>query len=254
VQRIEIGRLRARAFADDSAEANEALDALTPLLEGFVASSRDRLVCSANVDEPTEWLEPEVFEDGLLIPFREDLRRALSSRVANARFERMDNRRLIARFRSAGLPLVLTVRLDVSNASDHPYLVVHDYECLLRTTVPTCLPDLELRAERAWHVVEKAVGLVREPQLGDPMFDDAFWVCGSEDVARALLVPGVRVDLLSLNGRKPRLWVRSGSLDLAFCGQWNEVRNGDLAFGFGAALGAIEGMRAVVDRVHLSPR
>jgi hypothetical protein len=170
--------------------------------------------------------------------------------------ERLGKRRLRARFDATFVPLMLTVRLDVGETwvDDIPYLGAYAYECRLRTTVPACLPDLELSAERLWHTVEKAVGLAREPQLGDVPFDRAFWVRGDPNVARGLLVPEVREELLCLGWRKPHLLLESGSLDVAWWGESDRVHTGDLASSVRAAVATVLGMRAVIDRVGAGSR
>jgi len=247
-RRAEIARLHERGFADDSAEANDSIDVLISRLEDFVAHARVELVCGADVDEPAEWAEPVVLDEGFLAPRRDGLIRALSAR-APVSVERVDNRTLVAHLQATGVPLVLRAKVATPNANPAPWSR-QDYQCNLRTSVPACLPKLELTTERAWHAVEKAVGLAHEVQLGDPAFDDAFWVRGDPDLAKALLEPRVREELLVLSWRSPRLSVNSGLVDVEWHGEWEPTRGGELSDAVRAAIGAVLGIRTVIERAR----
>jgi hypothetical protein len=247
--RGEASLLHERGFAEDSSEANEALDRLTALLDG-VASARDQLVSSSTVEEPSEWIEPVVLDDRLFAPMRDGLERALSPWAAAPALVRLDNWRLLARLWATGIPLLLIVRLDVGHVEEAAYLGAYGYECTLRATMPACLPRLELTAERVWHTVEKAVGLAREVQLGDAAFDKAFWVRGDPDVAKGLLVAGVREDLLCLGWRKPRVVLGAGSLEIVWRGSSGEIHVGELGSGIAAAVGVVQGMRGAIERAR----
>jgi len=248
-RRAEIARLHERGFSDDSAEANDSIDVLISRLEDFVAHARAELVCGAEVDEPAEWAEPVVLDEGVLAPFRDGLLRALSAYAGPVSLERLDNRTLGARFQSTGVPLVLRAKLAAPSAHNDPW-IRPDYQCNVRTSVPACLPELELTTERVWHSVEKAVGLAHEVQLGDPAFDDAFWVRGDPDLAKALLAPRVREELLVLSWRTPRLSVKSGLVDVEWQGRWEPTRQGELLDAVRAAIGAALTIRTLIDRAR----
>ncbi len=254
----EVERLRAIAFDDaDGTAANDALGALASMLDGIIARSRERLASSAAVEPDVGMVELLAFEDEQLEPFRERLARALSPWTAAAPVERYDDRRLVARFAAGGVPFALTVRLSdrkdgVSTTAGAPDMKVGGYDCALRTTVPGCLPELALRTERAWHAAQKAVGLVRELQLGDAQFDRAFWIRGDERVARALLLPEVREELFYLSHRSPRLTMAGGALDLAWNGRWGPAAPDDVAPGLTAAVRAIVALRAEIERARAS--
>ncbi|MRG92842.1 hypothetical protein [Polyangium spumosum] len=132
-----------------------------------------------------------------------------------------------ARFRAHDAPISILAQIAYS-ANDTP-AEVHVF---LTTSVAAGTPPLRIRPQTLLHGIGKAVGLVREAEVGDERFDDLFLIEAEQDAAKRLLGPAVRKALLVVASFDiPDLVVRDGRADLHFRFEPNErlIRSATLA-------------------------
>lgn len=133
-----------------------------------------------------------------------------------------------ARFQAHGAPFSVLTQIAYS-INDTPA----DTHVFLSTSVAAGTPPLRIRPQTFLHGIGKAIGLVREVEVGDERFDDFFLIEAEDaDVAKRLLVPSVRKALLAVATFDiPDLVVRDGRADLHFRFEPSErlIRNATLA-------------------------
>ena len=107
-----------------------------------------------------------------------------------------------------------------------------DVHVFVTTSVAAGTPPLRIRPQTFLHGIGKAIGLVRDVEVGDERFDDFFLIDAEPDVAKRLLVPSVRKALLAVATFDiPDVVVRDGRADLHFRFEPSEraIRNATLA-------------------------
>ncbi|MDI1443807.1 hypothetical protein [Polyangium sp. 6x1] len=132
-----------------------------------------------------------------------------------------------ARFRAHDAPF--SVLTQIAFAPNEQPAEVHVF---VATSVAAGTPPLRIRPQTLLHGLGKAIGLVRDVELGDERFDDSFLIEAEPDVAKRLLGPSVRKALLGVAAYDiPDLDVRGGSAVLHFRFEPNErlLRNATLA-------------------------
>ncbi|MDC0748729.1 hypothetical protein [Polyangium mundeleinium] len=132
-----------------------------------------------------------------------------------------------ARFHAHDAPFSILVQVAYSQ-NDTP-AEVHVF---IATSVAAGTPPLRIRPQTFLHGVGKALGLVREAEVGDERFDDLFLIEAEPDAAKRLLGPSVRKALLNIASFDiPDLDVRGGRALLHFRFEPNErlLRNATLA-------------------------
>lgn len=182
---------------------------------------------------------PWTIEEPVQLAFRATLTRRLAEIAPDAYLVRWDDTTYLARIRIAGAPLVLTSRIDLL-----PGQPLTTSRSTARTSVPHSTPLLEVRPQRVFDGIGRALRIVRDREVGHPAFDEAFVVRGDAD-AVALLSRDVTVALLELRRFKPRLFVRRGIAELV----WGNSYTGHTAPLIpDQAIAVVLGIRALIER------
>jgi hypothetical protein len=226
------GLTREEAALDDLLAACDEAIALAPKLRELPDEVRD----FPRPSLPAPWL----LEEAPLLRFRQSLADRVKAITDDAGWlARWGDFGYIARLRLESAPIVFQATAGDSPA-DRP--AIGSFVSVLRTSIPAGVPRLELRRERAHHTVSRALHLAHEVNVGDPAFDEAFWIAGAEATA-TLLVPPVRHALLALVAHRPVLVVDDGVVDLVWTGAWRHVAEDVLP---DAAIAVVLGVRRAI--------
>jgi hypothetical protein len=243
--REAVHALRPRSQADGESievlsDADSALDVILALHEEALTLAPSLRECDRDVpDPPSPGMPPPwLFEEPYLLKVRDALAAQLLESHPDARLARWGDFGYIARFRVAEAPFAFVVSSEVMADTES---VAH-HKSSLRTTVPESVEHLEVSLERMRHVVGKALGLVRELELGVPAFDDRFWIAGSP-LTTALLTPDVCHALARLTHQSPVLEIGDGVATLTWSAHWERLITEGLPE---AALDVLAGIRAAV--------
>jgi hypothetical protein len=240
------------AMADGVPEADEAdmaalsaadgkLDALLAAHEEAIGLAPKLRACPDGVPDPAYpgLPPPWVFEEAWHL----DVRRVLEPRVTlvdpDAYIVRWGDRAYLARMRRAYEPVVYLAEFDFETDSLQGSTF---HQTWLRTSVPERVPPLEVRPERAYHALGRALHLARELTVGDAAFDDRYWITGSA-VSTELLVPAVRASLLALHSLGAVLTIGGGLVELGWSG---DLRSASRELLPSEAMDVVLGIRAAV--------
>lgn len=239
-RRIEQHLPAAMATAEDLATltaAEAALDVLHAAYDEIDSLGPTVRECPHDVADPPRpvqappWLE----EMPPQLAFRERLTAIVAYVAPGSDVLRWGDRTYLVRMRVEGAPFVLRARVELD-----PLLgTATGHNVMLRTSVPEGLGRLELGPSAPiLHSIGKILGLVKDHEVGDVRFDDAYIIQADEDVA-AILDANVRRALLSLG--RARLFVVRGVAELS----WGGAPTPDLLPR--AAFDVLLGIRAAID-------
>jgi hypothetical protein len=176
----------AEAALDELHAVYDEIDALGPTV-------RD---CPHHVADPPRpvqappWLE----ETPPLLSVRHALAARIERVAPGSDVLRWGDRTYLVRMRVEGAPFLLRVRVDLGTMTGQ----VTSVTSMLRTSVPEGLGRLELGPSApVLHAVGKALGLVKDREVGDASFDEQFIIQADDDVA-AILTADVRAAALAV--------------------------------------------------------
>ncbi|MDC3953609.1 hypothetical protein [Polyangium jinanense] len=155
------------------------------------------------------------------------LRLAALALDKNAEVEKQTAYAYRARFHAHDAPFSILTQIAYS-----PNETPAEVHVFIATSVAAGTPPLRIRPQTLLHGLGKAIGLVREAEVGDERFDDLFLIEAEADVAKSLFGPAVRKALLAVAAFDiPDLDVRGGRAVLHFRFEPNErlIRNATLA-------------------------
>jgi hypothetical protein len=240
-KRIEAQLPASNATAEDLetlTAAEAALDLLHATYDEIDALGPTVKDCPHHVADPPRPAQAPPWLDE--VPAQLGFRQRLAARVERVApgsdVLRWGDKTYLVRMRVAGAPLLLRARAEIHTLTDQ----VIGHNVMLRTSVPEGLGRLELGPSAPiLHAVAKALGIVKDHEIGDTDFDAAYVIQADEDVA-AILVPDARRAILALG--EARLFVVGGVCELS----WGGSPSSDLLPD--AALDALLAIRAAIDR------
>jgi hypothetical protein len=197
-------------------QADAALDELLRLHDEAAELVPKLRSCPDEVPDPPkpQLSPPWVYEEQGQLRFRATLTRRLAEIAPDAYFVRWDDTTYLSRFPLAGAPLVVTARYEMIPGQ------LTSFRSAVRTSVPESVPPLDVRRARVIDGVGRAVGLVHDAKVGEPVFDHAFIVDDEGGPAAIrLLTSDVSSALLGMTSRA-RLHVRRGIAELTWQGRW----------------------------------
>jgi hypothetical protein len=198
--------------------------------------------CPDEVPDPAKPIvsPPWVIEERAQLGFRAVLTRRLASIAPEGWLVRWDDTTYLARIRVASAPVILTSRFEMIGVQRPRF------SSTARTSVPHATPALDVRRDGFFDGLGRAIGLVRDLEVGHELFDRSFVVQGTASAAAHLLGVDVTAALLRLEGIRPRLTVGGGIAELA----WGGVLGTDRAelLWPDDALGVVLGVRAAIER------
>ncbi|MDI1483957.1 hypothetical protein [Polyangium sp. y55x31] len=207
---------RAIELAPDLEDEQRALpaDAPDPQLSGSLRPLLDLFMMTDNAVETCQAAERGLRQAALAL----DKRAALSEDATFA---------FRARFHAHDAPFSILAQIAYS-----PNESPAEVHVFVATSVAAGTPPLRIRPQTLLHGLGKAIGLVRDAEVGDERFDDLFLIEAEPDVAKRLLGPAVRKALLGVASFDiPDLDVRGGRAILHFRFEPNErlIRSATLA-------------------------
>lgn len=189
--------------------AYDDADAITARLREFPDDLRQPPPCR----QPPPWL----IEESAVLALRHALARRLAEITPHGQISRWGDIAYIARFTLADAPFAFVVKSDVLPSDGY----IARFEAELRTSVPEALPPLVVKSQRPYDSVRKALGMAHEIEVGEPAFDEAFWIEGSTD-ATAVLTSEVRSAMRSYRGLLTELTVGNEVASITWQGRsWN---------------------------------
>lgn len=239
-RRIEKHTANAAATAEDIAtltSAEAALDELHAAYDEIDALGPTVRECPHAVADPPRPVQapPWLDETPPLLGVRQALAMRLERVAPGCDVLRWGDRTYLVRMRIEGAPFLLRTRVELDTLTGQ----VSAQTSMLRTSVPEGLGRLELGPSAPiLHAIGKALGIVKDREVGDAAFDEAFIIQADDDVA-AILTPRVRSALVALGG--PRLFVVGGVAELS----WGGGRGTELLPT--AAVDALLGIRTAID-------
>jgi len=232
-EELRHGHARARLPLSTESDLREAevhlasyRDALDRAIDLAPDIEHDRRALPDEAPEPElpRGLQPfhDLFISDIVLETAQSLESALRSATAaigtDVHVETVGRFLYRARFRAHDVPFVL--RAQVGYAERNAYVLVH---VVIATSVAAGAAPMVLRPQTILHGIGKAIGLVREAEIGDDHFDELFLIEAEPEVAETLLGPAVRRAILEVARFDiPTLRVGEGRAEIRFCFEPNE--------------------------------
>lgn len=213
-----------QASIDALAALEAQYDQLSADFDAFLLKVERGFDAPHDVPDPPRPRDPTpyLFEEQVQLSFRRRLQERLDALAPDEQLVRWGDTGYLARFRSAeGAPMIWWVR----GLADRNATAFASFEASLRTSLPAEVGAFAVEPETFVHRVGKAVGWVREIEVGEREFDDGFLVRGDEELAQALLSDRMRRRFVELSPCGPVLRVRDGIAELSLRGAWAEQGN-----------------------------
>ena len=237
-----IDALRPRAIATE--DSLEALSDADSALDGILAAHDEaaaklpelRQSAADEIPDPARpaAAPPWLIEEPSLLELRAAVEASLLRIDSRATLGRFGDFAYVSRFRVGKAPYTFAIVLSTAPDDEH----LGRFESYLRTSVPAALQPLVVRRQGVHHYVGKALGIVRELELGASEFDAGFWITGSR-ATTAVLTAAVRRALGVLAEENPVLRIGDGLATLSWAGYWRR------AMGHPVPAGAFESLAAI---------
>jgi hypothetical protein len=231
----------------EEAESLETLTNVDAALDELLAAHDEAASLLPNLrecpdtvpDPPKGQLSPPwAIEERYQLGYRAMLTKRILDIAPDAYLVRWDDPMYLARLKVAGAPITVTSRLNLLPGQPS------NFKSTARTSVPSSTPELDIRRDRLFDGIGRAIGLVKDLKIGNEIFDDAFVVSGGEGVA-GLLTSDVVAALLDMRRLNPHLEVRRGIAELMWSDGYSSFSEPLMP---NQAIAIMLGIRAAIER------